>query len=81
MSRFPTGRRRIPFGSCVRKSKLEKLHCICRMPNDKERAMIACDQCKGWFHKDCMGLDVVKSYKTEEWMCQDCQEFLENLRK
>ena len=51
------------------------------MPNDKSRAMIACDKCTNWFHEDCMGLNDNKSYKDEEWVCQECKDLLEILKK
>ena len=51
------------------------------MPNNKTRPMIACDQCMNWFHKDFVGVKESKSYKNEEWICQECKDFLENLKK
>lgn len=76
MSRFPTlGKRRIAFGSRVHKSYLEKIYCSC-----KNRAMIACNKCTNWFHKDCMGLES-KLYKDEEWVCQEGKSLLEFLKK
>lgn len=68
MTPFPKlGRRRIPFGSRVRVSVLEKVFCIptCRMPNDKDRGMTSCDSCPGWFHFDCVQLDEKDSSSTE----------------
>ena len=41
MSPFPTvKKRRVPFGRRVTKSIEETIHCTCRMPNDKQSAMI-----------------------------------------
>jgi len=38
--------------------------------------MIACDHCKLWFHKDCMCLDVTKSYKDVPWVCGSCSSMI-----
>ena len=71
--RFPSlGKRRIALGSRVRKSTQEQIFCICKTLNDKKRPMIACDLCTKWFHKDCMSLDITKSYKDCMWMCSTC---------
>ena len=79
MTRFPTvGKRRIAFGSRIIKSIPEELFCICR--NEKTRPMIACDQCKKWFHKDCIGLDIDNSYKSEAWACEPCMHMLKQLQ-
>ena len=47
ISRFPCiKRRRVLFGSRVRKTCKESIYCICRKPNDKSKPMIRCDQCR-----------------------------------
>ena len=82
ISQFPkSGKRKIPFGSRVKHTVLERIYCVmsCRMPNDKMRAMIACDNCREWYHKDCVGLDVHKEYSNVDWKCSDCQGFLSKL--
>ena len=33
-----------------------KLWCLCKLPYDEERPMLACDHCGDWFHYDCCGL-------------------------
>ena len=33
------------------------LYCLCRLPYDQDRPMLACDYCSNWFHYDCVGLD------------------------
>lgn len=81
MTRFPTvGKRRIGFGSQIRKSIPEKLYCSCRMLNDKSRPMIACDHCTEWYHKDCVNLDTDKSYEDESWECKACLDLLHYMK-
>ena len=79
ISRFPcTKRRRVPFGSQVRKTCKESMYCICRMPNDKSKPMIRCDQCRKWFHKKCENVRE-ESYKGQQWNCTECQDFIQSL--
>lgn len=33
-----------------------KLWCLCKLPYNEERPMLACDYCQDWFHYDCVGL-------------------------
>ena len=78
IERFPTtGKRRIPFDSRIWKSIREAVYCICRMPNNKHRAMIMCDKCRIYFHMDCMKLDQQKSYSNKEWSCHSCSSLLQ----
>ena len=82
MKCFPTlGKRRIPIGSRIRSTSLEKVYCIasCRMPNNKQRPMIACDNCNIWYHKDCVKLEVDVSYSGIKWFCSRCNNFLNKL--
>ena len=44
-SRVPIGNRCLSF----------KVYCKCRMPNDPSKAMIKCDKCKAWMHKEWHG--------------------------
>lgn len=81
MVHFPTiGRRRIALGSRVRRTVLERVFCIasCRMPNEKNRAMISCDRCKAWFHIDYVNLDKDDSFSFS-WNCSNCKTFFEKL--
>ena len=80
ITRFPcTKERHVPFGSRVKKFTKEVLYCTCRMPNDKIKAMICCDQCRKWYHKECEGLSTSKSYKKVKWLCGECQLFLQSM--
>lgn len=36
------------------RAKKGKLYCICREPNDKNKPMVRCDDCKQWFHISCL---------------------------
>ena len=80
MKKFPKkGQRRVPFGSRTRSTFLERVYCTCRMPNDKEKAMIKCDDCQTWFHEECMNLSTVISYTKKKWVCDKCQHLSEKL--
>ena len=81
IDRFPSQRRRVPLGSRVKRSVKESVFCTCRMPNNPMHAMIRCDQCQEWFHKDCEHLSTqdMDHHKSVKWMCQKCTQFLHNL--
>lgn len=84
MTPFPKlGRRRVPFGSRIRVSSLEKVYCIstCRMPNDKDQGMTSCDSCPGWFHFSCVELGENDSSSNRRWICPNCKDFLDNFKK
>ena len=79
LSRFPLKKvRRVPMGRMVRKSIKENIYCSCRMPNDKNIAMIYCDRCTEWFHHACEGLPQgVNVDDREGWMCSTCRQLLQ----
>lgn len=82
VTRFPRVReRRIMLGTRVCKTVTDKVLCICRMINDKTRPMIECERCLQWYHKDCMGLEVTKSFKDVKWVCSVCEDFIKELSK
>ena len=66
----------IMLGTRVRKTQTVEVLCICRTMNEKTRPMIECESCLKWFHKDCMGLDVNKSFKGVKWVCRGCEDFI-----
>ena len=68
--------RRIPLGSLVRKIVRDKIFCTCRQANNRSQAMIQCDNCCKWFHKDSVGLDTNISYNTIHWICGSCETLL-----
>ena len=53
VTRFPVlGERK----SAVRKPKIVKLHCSCRMPEEKGDEIAQCDACHVWYHSHCMDI-------------------------
>jgi hypothetical protein len=46
------------------------LYCVCRMPYDESRDMIACDTCDDWFHYECVRMVPCDSLTT--YMCESC---------
>ena len=70
LNRFPCIKQRwVPLGCRVMKSSKEPIYCICRMPNDKTKPMISCDQCMKWFHKECENLSTDVSHTGMKWIC------------
>ena len=57
-----------------------EVFCICRMPNNKLRAMIRCDNCAKYYHMDCMDLKEDQSYDDVEWKCHECHVMLDKLK-
>ena len=80
LDRFPCSRRRrVALGGRVRKSVREPLYCSCRLPNDRSKPMICCDQCQKWFHKDCEGVDLTQSFKSAKWLCGGCKDLMQSV--
>lgn len=55
----------------VRTGKDDK-YCICN-GRDDGRDMIQCDTCEGWFHDDCVGVDVAAYDEDDPYKCPRCQ--------
>ena len=55
----------------------KKVHCICRKHSFGN--MIECDQCKEWFHYECVNID--EDNVPEEWTCQECEKKLKKKKK
>ena len=73
MNRFPISIvRRVPFGRRVKTAFDESVYCTCRMPYDKnsDPAMIQCNTCHGWFHGQCMNIDI-EEYVQQKWTCKE----------
>ena len=64
VTRFPAlGERK----SAVRKPKIVKLHCSCRMPEEKG------DVCHVWYHRHCMDIPSEVFGECEvHWECKRC---------
>ena len=77
LSSFPSRPRRVSFGGVVKSSVAESIYCTCRMVNDPAQRMIKCGTCLKWFHTNCVGLEVDKSYRTVKWNCPTCRVFFE----
>ena len=73
MTRFPqlTNKRRVRFGTRVRKSFSFVLYCTCTTINDKLKSIIECGMCQKWYHKKCMSLEE-KSYSEIQWKYIHC---------
>ena len=73
MESFPQKKhRRIPLGNQYKKTMSTKIYCVCRMPNQTSKAMIKCDSCGKWMHKECMGLDQMALVE-DVWYCNSCK--------
>jgi len=46
------------------------LYCVCRLPYDEGRDMIACDTCDDWFHYECVRMVPCDTLTT--YMCESC---------
>ena len=79
ITQFPLEKeRRTTMSNRIRKSHEEDIHCTCRMPYDKQRDMICCENCNRWYHKDCEGLDPDGDYTSVKWKCSVCVKFIED---
>ena len=47
-----------------------KAYCICKGPSYGK--MIECDECKNWFHYNCVGID--EKLDPDSWRCRTCLE-------
>ena len=82
IGRFPCKKkRRVPLASRVRKSIRELIYCTCRTPNNTDKAMIECDNCKRWFHTKCEGVEAKETFKGKQWRCSLCIDFVKSLTK
>ena len=70
---FPKmGRCTVRLGARIFKSRQITIYCVCRMPNDPQKAMVQCCSCLKWFHIDFCIPD--KSVDlSEKWSCCKCQ--------
>ena len=69
----------IPLGCRVRRCVREKVHCLCRLPNDPEKAMIQCVNCKQSYHGDCIGI-ALDTVNIKPWTCTTCKEYWQEFK-
>ena len=72
-------KRHIPLGCRVRRCVREKVHCLCRLPNDPEKAMIQCVNCKQSYHGDCIGI-ALDTVNIKLWTCTTCKEYWQEFK-
>lgn len=54
----------------VTKSFKIPLYCICRLPDNREKKMGKCTECKEWFHKSCIAIPKkVFEEVISKWYC------------
>ena len=77
MERFPVNRyKRVPLGGRAKKVIVEDIHCMCKMPYDKDGPeMIECSSCKVWYHGTCVKIEV-KDFVKKKWQCGECARVL-----
>lgn len=56
-----------------RMQEVEEVVCVCRGKDDG-RELVQCDDCKDWFHLECIGITDIAELGREEdpWYCSDC---------
>ena len=50
----------------------EPVYCLCRRPAGSE-FMIFCEECKEWFHGECIGITRVKGGQISKYYCKECR--------
>ncbi|CAL0333735.1 unnamed protein product [Lupinus luteus] len=48
------------------------VYCKCEMPYNPDELMVQCDQCKDWYHPECMGMTIEETKKLELFVCSEC---------
>lgn len=48
-----------------------KVYCWCKLPEEYDSVMIACDDCKEWYHCSCVGIH--PSHVPDHWDCSQCR--------
>jgi len=54
------------------KADEEPVYCLCRRPAGSG-FMIFCEECKEWFHGDCIGITRVKGGQISKYYCKECR--------
>ena len=72
MTEFPVQRTRRCTAK-IKNKQVIKVYCVCRMPRMALEAMIACNQCKEWFHGDiCIQVCNKAWERSTKWLCDKC---------
>lgn len=58
----------------------EEVLCICRGKDDG-RELVQCDDCRTWYHLECLGIEDIAELGREEdpWYCHNCVTLMNNL--
>ena len=58
----------------------EEILCICR-GRDDGRELVQCDDCRTWYHLECLGIGDIAELGREEdpWYCHNCVTLMSNL--
>ena len=70
--------RKLLYPSTVNRSHVKptkksvSIYCTCRSINDGTK-MIQCDECKQWYHVNCIKLDTKFLQAKIKWCCSKCQ--------
>jgi hypothetical protein len=53
-----------------------QVFCKCSMPYNPDLFMVECDECKEWYHPECIGRERedLDTDDNEDWFCDDCQQ-------
>lgn len=49
------------------------VYCICEMPYNPDLFMIECDNCREWYHPECIGRERQEVEAEPSFVCQECQ--------
>ena len=81
-SQFPlVKKRRGTIGGRVRTSIPVSIQCIvCRMPNNRNKPMVRCTNCRCSYHLECVHLSSSKE-KSSAWICDDCINIIQLAQK
>lgn len=65
-----------------------EVYCLCRQPENPDRAMIECGECRDWFHFDCVGMTPEEEKEhldptngDLQWYCPSCVKDMEEDEK
>ena len=59
------------IGDSTNEMVKDNLHCLCRGPDDG-RFMIQCDECREWFHGECVHVTEIQAGLIDVYLCPGC---------